>query len=226
MEHSFNVEVAKRYGVTAAIFIHSLYFWIAKNEANGRHYYDGKSWTYNSLSALTKLFPYFTKSQIRTVISKCESEGAVIKGNFNKAGYDKTCWYALGDEVLEIYGGYADSSTWGMPDLAQPMLDFAHPCAKSSTPIPVTIPVINKKYIRETQKKFQPPTVFEVRDYCQEKGYHVDPDAFVDYYSARGWKMGKNSMKDWKAAVRYWERNDRGGSANTAGGYGEEMTRL
>lgn len=55
-----------------------------------------------------------------------------------------------------------------------------------------------------TRHRFSPPTVDEVRAYCTEKGYAVDPDRFVDYYTSNGWKVGKNPMKDWKAAVRNW----------------------
>jgi hypothetical protein len=49
--------------------------------------------------------------------------------------------------------------------------------------------------------------VEEVRAYCQERGNSVDAQRFVDYYGANGWKVGKNPMKDWKAAVRTWENN-------------------
>ena len=105
MEHSFHIEVAAKYGVHEAVFIHNLYFWILKNECNGRHFYEGRSWTYNSLTALEKLFPYFTRKQIRTIIANCEKKGAVICGSFNKEGYDKTKWFALSDEVLRIYQG-------------------------------------------------------------------------------------------------------------------------
>lgn len=56
-------------------------------------------------------------------------------------------------------------------------------------------------------KKFIPPTVDEVREYCDERNKGVDPQAFVDYYESNGWHVGKNKMKDWKAAVRTWERN-------------------
>ena len=52
--------------------------------------------------------------------------------------------------------------------------------------------------------KFFPPTVEEVQAYCNEKGYAVDPGRFVDYYTSNGWRVGKNPMKDWKAAVRSW----------------------
>ncbi|MEI3504171.1 MAG: hypothetical protein V8Q42_11155 [Anaerovoracaceae bacterium] len=57
-------------------------------------------------------------------------------------------------------------------------------------------------------KKFIPPEVQEVRAYCMERGNDVDPERFVDFYEANGWMVGKNKMKDWRAAVRNWERNE------------------
>ncbi len=59
--------------------------------------------------------------------------------------------------------------------------------------------------------RFTKPTVEEVRTYCQERNNSVDAERFVDYYEANGWKVGKSSMKDWKAAVRNWERRDKDG---------------
>ena len=56
--------------------------------------------------------------------------------------------------------------------------------------------------------RFKPPTVEDVREYCSEKGYHVDAERFVDFYTSNGWKVGRNPMKDWKAAVRTWEKKD------------------
>ena len=64
----------------------------------------------------------------------------------------------------------------------------------------------NKNIYRGT---FSPPTVEEVRAYCIERKNCVDPEAFMDYYTSNGWMVGKNHMKDWKAAVRTWERKDR-----------------
>ena len=62
---------------------------------------------------------------------------------------------------------------------------------------------------REKRKRFTPPTVEEVRAYCQERNNGIDPDAFVDYYTARGWKYGQGKpVEDWKAAVRTWERRE------------------
>lgn len=58
-------------------------------------------------------------------------------------------------------------------------------------------------------KRFVPPTVDEVRAYCKERGNSVDAESFVDYYTSTGWLVGKKPMKDWKASVRTWERNER-----------------
>lgn len=57
------------------------------------------------------------------------------------------------------------------------------------------------------QKKFVPPTVEEVAAYCLERKNKVDAAYFVDHYTSNGWKVGKQNMKDWKAAVRTWEKN-------------------
>ena len=58
-------------------------------------------------------------------------------------------------------------------------------------------------------RTFTRPTVDEVRAYCESRGSKIDPEAFVDYYDANGWKVGRAPMKDWRAAVRNWERRDR-----------------
>lgn len=62
-------------------------------------------------------------------------------------------------------------------------------------------------------KRFIPPTVDEVASYCQERGNGIDPEAFVDFYASKGWMVGKNPMKDWKAAVRTWERSEGRGTS-------------
>jgi hypothetical protein len=55
---------------------------------------------------------------------------------------------------------------------------------------------------------FQKPSLVEIVEYCKERGNNVDPEKWLDYYSSNGWKVGKNKMSDWKAAVRTWERNN------------------
>ena len=65
-----------------------------------------------------------------------------------------------------------------------------------------------EKSKRESKsKRFTPPTLEEVQAYCAERNNNIDPQHFIDYYTSNGWLVGKNKMKDWKAAVRTWERN-------------------
>lgn len=68
---------------------------------------------------------------------------------------------------------------------------------------------INNNNNREVRMRFTPPTLENVRVYCQEKGYDVDAERFIDFYESKGWMVGKNRMKDWKAAVRNWARQER-----------------
>ena len=59
-------------------------------------------------------------------------------------------------------------------------------------------------------KRFCPPTLEEVKIYVEEKGYaFFDADRFIDFYTSKGWMVGKNKMKDWQAAVRNWYKGDK-----------------
>ena len=58
-------------------------------------------------------------------------------------------------------------------------------------------------------KRFTPPTVDEVRAYCMERQNGIDPQRFVNHYQSNGWMVGRNKMKDWKAAVRTWEQREK-----------------
>ncbi len=100
MVYQFDADIAAKYGVDEAIMIYNLSFWIRKNEANGKHYYDGRFWTYNSAEAFTKLFPFWTSRQVRRVLKSLEEKGIIVTGNYNSSAYDRTTWYAFGDSFL------------------------------------------------------------------------------------------------------------------------------
>lgn len=91
--HSFDPEIAHRVGINAAVIYQNIVWWCEKNAANERHVHEGRSWTYNSIKAFDALFPYLTSKQIRTALDKLESDGLILSGTFNKAGYDRTKWY-------------------------------------------------------------------------------------------------------------------------------------
>ena len=104
MQHSFDIEIAEKYGVSEAILLQHLWFWIEKNKANEVNFYDGTYWTYNSAKAFVKLFPYMTQRQIQNALKRLKEKGIIKTGNYNKSSYDRTLWYAfteLGKSIMQ-----------------------------------------------------------------------------------------------------------------------------
>lgn len=64
----------------------------------------------------------------------------------------------------------------------------------------------NQQEEHSEKKRFQKPTVEEIRSYCQERKNEIDAESFFNYYESKGWKIGNAPMKEWKAAVRTWEQ--------------------
>ena len=95
MDHSFNIEVAKELGIAPAVILNNMDWWIEKNKANEKHFHDGYYWTYNSRKAYVLQFPYLTERQIEYALKKLIDEGYIITGNYNKASFDRTLWYAI-----------------------------------------------------------------------------------------------------------------------------------
>lgn len=103
-EHSFNTDIAKKYGIHSAVLLNNIQFWTEKNKANGKHFYDGNYWTYNSRKAFTELFPYMNARQVDYALKKLIDDGVIITGNYNQKPYDRTLWYAVtkkGHSILQ-----------------------------------------------------------------------------------------------------------------------------
>lgn len=98
MIYTFDSKVAEEYGVDCAVLISNFQYWIEKNKANDRHFYDGRYWTYNSVKAFQELFPFWSRRQIETILARLIDKNVLIKGNYNSKSYDRTCWYAFHEE--------------------------------------------------------------------------------------------------------------------------------
>ena len=72
MEHSFDIDIAVKVGVNAAVIYNNILHWVKKNAANRENFHDGYYWTYNSKKAFAELFPYMTDRQVRTALEKTE----------------------------------------------------------------------------------------------------------------------------------------------------------
>ena len=97
MQHHFDVELAKEYGILEAVLINNFQYWLAYNEANEKNFHDGYYWTYNSTKAYSELFPYVSERQIKSALKHLRDEGILQIGNYNKVAYDRTLWYSFTD---------------------------------------------------------------------------------------------------------------------------------
>lgn len=102
MNHSFNVEIAKKYGIEKAVLLENFYFWIKKNKANKRNMHEGKVYTYNTAEAFAELFPYIKERKIAQILREMENEdGLLISGQFHN--YDRTKSYTLTDYAMSFF---------------------------------------------------------------------------------------------------------------------------
>lgn len=103
MQHMFDMEIARRFGLAEAVFVHRIYMLILANEANGRNEYEGKFWTYDTTAAIAANCPYWTPRQVENIAKKCVEKGLVLKAQLSKKNYDRTNWYTVTDLVRSIY---------------------------------------------------------------------------------------------------------------------------
>ena len=90
---------AIRFGHREAVILFHFMFWIDFNRKKKQHYYDGRYWTYSSITTLkASYFPFWSTGQIRRGIRSLLKENVIIKANYNRMKYDRTTWYALKDE--------------------------------------------------------------------------------------------------------------------------------
>ena len=100
MYHSFDVEVATKYGMVEAILLNHICFWLTKNKANNVHAHDGRYWTYGTMKAFAELYPYLTVNQVRRALENLKKKGLIIDAEYNTKPFDRTKWYSLSDAAM------------------------------------------------------------------------------------------------------------------------------
>lgn len=127
MKYMLDVELATQYGTDEAIFLENLVFWVIRNRENERNFFDGRTWTYNSVRALKSLFPFWSDYQMRRVLESLIKQGVIVKGNYNKNPYDRTMWYALADEenlILKYQNFHLREPKNGVLETREPIPDI------------------------------------------------------------------------------------------------------
>lgn len=193
MEYGFNIELAQKLGLNEAIMIRYFMFWIDKNKANERNFYDGRYWTYNTLASFGEIFPFWSKDQIRYTLKKLSEKNILITGNYNKNPYDKTLWYSINndviaelmksdDEILPNADGNTPASKCENPHID--VGNFPHRSGKIPTPIPV-VNTIEETYVNTHESACEIFSIQEgVDEFCE------------DYKAIKGCKDLTNKERD------------------------------
>jgi len=184
MQHSFDVNIAKLYGVEVAIFLKNIAYWVVYNKNEDINYHDGRYWTYNKISSFSNHFPYWSSKQIERLINKCFALNLIIRGNYNKSKYDRTCWYSLTENACKLLN--IDISRNREMEISK----SGNQSPEIGRPIPN-----NKTHIVNTNKRESALTTFEdfipdkkAADLCFQRKLSPQNtlDKFKNHHIARG----------------------------------------
>lgn len=163
LHHSFDIDLATVYGVDEAILIHHFQHWIRINQRRKGNFHEGRTWTYQTLDEIAAVFPYWTVEEVRAIVERlCTGKGrkskkalpdfepVLIKGNFNRARFDQTTWYAFVDEAKFVNSNSSyerEISQIDSVDLPNALGDVPNGNGGSPRPIPDTIPDTKTKIV-------------------------------------------------------------------------------
>lgn len=202
MEHHFNTNIAKKYGIEEAILLHHFYYWIAKNAANAKHFYDGLYWTYNSREAYAKFFGYINEAKIYRIIKKFVEEGLIAKGDYNTDKWKHTNWYALTIKGLE----YLRENGYDMTPFGCVLQNADFDCCK-----------MNNGLLQNEQSLYNDNIITDnnsTNNKEEEKELKEKFATFVSLYKQAGGKVRgvdtefndfSKRHKDWQSVVPYLE---------------------
>lgn len=222
MIYQFDTDIAAEYGVDESIMIANLQFWIRKNEANGKHFHDGRFWTYNSIEAFTKLFPFWTARQIRRILKSLEEKGVIVTGNYNTSAYDRTTWYAFGDSFLLKGQNHFTKTSNGNDESGKSVINNVTNIKPDNKPNeaadgglfpgePVIVQEPKQRGTTEPLCLFVNSKFNRYEDFaaCFTKPEFANIDIAYYYNAVADWSAQKGKrMKDWIATARNFMRSD------------------
>lgn len=150
---------------------------------------EGQGCYYGSLSLLSQLCGIKSKTTTQKILKDLVSRGAVIKEEEFHNGV-KFCTY----KVSQNWYGISKIDMWGISEIGTNNKRDEY---------------INNTLSIKGSTKFQKPSLDQIRDYCISRSNQVDPEQFYNFYESKGWTIGKSPMKDWKAAIRTWEKREK-----------------
>lgn len=149
-----------------------------------------------------------SEQQIRTCLDKLSKTGYITIKSTNRYSIVTICNYEVWQDDTETSNQQANQQlTNNQPTTNQQLTTIEE--RKEIEELKKENERLKEELANASLKKsksFVPPTVEEVSEFVREQGFHFDAIAFVNFYESKGWLVGKNKMKDWKAACRTWER--------------------
>jgi hypothetical protein len=225
--HSFDLNLATKYGVEEAILIHHFQYWIEINQRAKRNFHENRTWSYQTLDEIHEHFPYWTKDHIRDLIEKlCTGksrysdkklfEPVLMKSDFNKSKFVKTLWYSFIDEKMFTKGGIPQIDKLEPPDpegLSPTSITHTIPDALTiSSKEDISADALPMKNKKKQFCSFGKYVKLQETEYEQLKilyGSSTALESMIEQMNDWILAKGKNPYKDFAAALRTWYTNNK-----------------
>ena len=151
---------------------------------------EGQGCFYGSLSLLSQFCGIRSKTTTQRILKNLVAKGAIVKTDELHNGV-KFCTYKV------------NKNWYGMSKIDMGSISIIDTNNKED------ININNNSLSKRESSRFQKPSIEEIRQYCSSRNNSVDPEQFFNFYESKGWTIGKSPMKDWRAAVRTWEKREK-----------------
>lgn len=151
---------------------------------------EGQGCFYGSLSLLSQFCGIRSKTTTQRILKNLVAKGAIVKTDELHNGV-KFCTYKV------------NKNWYGMSKIDMGDVSIIDTNNKED------ININNNSLYKRESSRFQKPSIDEIRQYCSSRNNSVDPEQFFNFYESKGWTIGKSHMKDWRAAVRTWEKREK-----------------
>lgn len=216
--HYFDVDVAKRCGVNAAILLSDIQYWCERSKGDPAHLREGRVWMWSSVRDFRERHPYLTARQIRYALEQLTAAEVVITAQYSDRALDRTIWYSPVD-LTPVANAFDNSGKCIGQQCQMQMTPVANAFDKSGVPTTIhyretlenTIEpnrdnVGGNRYVsppnvvvREEEETITHPTIDQAREYARAAGLRVDAEAFVRVNEAAGWKDTQGRpIRNWK----------------------------
>lgn len=216
--HYFDVEVAQRCGVNAAILLSDIQYWCERSKGDPAHLREGRVWMWSSVRDFRERHPYLTARQIRYALEQLTAAEVVITAQYSDRALDRTIWYSPVD-LTPVANAFDNSGKCIGQQCQMQMTPVANAFDKSGVPTTIhyretlenTIEtnrdnVGGNRYVsppnvvvRGEEETITHPTIDQAREYARAAGLRVDAEAFVRANEATGWKDTQGRpIRNWR----------------------------